>query len=143
MSRPVTHLASRLPLNLFSAFSAFAKPVRVRDTGGGAYLGGRWTEEPETERTIMAVVLQLSLQEVELLGRGAASGGGIVLHTTSFLYAADLLGDGTGSASPDGGRQTRQSYAMYMGYVFKVVAGGFVKGNATYNTYKAVRYDAR
>lgn len=130
-----------IPLDLSLSFAAFAKPLAVRDTGGGSYVGGRWTPEPETSRTILAVVLQLSLRELEILNQGDASGGGIAIHTPSILYSADLLDDGTTN------QQTRQSYIDYGGYAFRVTGDGFIAAgsipNANFNHYKAVRYDAR
>lgn len=129
---------SRLPINLGPVLAALGHPmpVAVRDSGGGAYLGGRWTPEPETLRQIRAVVLQMRQQELEILGHGQISGGGIVLHTKAELYFADVTGDGRQA-------QTRQSYVDYQGYAFKVVGSGFMLGNTNINTYQALRYDAR
>jgi hypothetical protein len=111
------------------------RPVTVRDTEG-AYLGGRWKPGADTVRKIRAIVLQLKPEELHLPAQGEISAGGIVLHTRATLYFTDLTGKGDAL-------QARQSFVQYGGYCFRVVADGLMKNNADYNTYQAVRYDAR
>lgn len=127
-----------LPFNFTNAVAALAHPapLTVRDTGGGAYVKGRWTAEPESIRRMQAIVLQMRPEELQILEEGNISGGGIILHTGAELYFADAAGQGNTV-------QSRQSYVEYQGYTFKIIGTGFMMGNANFNTYRAVRYDAR
>lgn len=120
------------PFNLSAALSALSHPklIEIKDTTGH-YEGGEWIEEADGEsRKIRAVVLQLSLQQLEILAEGNASNGGIALLTKAPLYWSDMVSEGG----------MRQSHVHYMGYVFRVIGSGFTLGNANFQTYNAIRY---
>ena len=55
---------SMLPMDFSSVLDSFSQPVLVTDTTG-AHVNGVWVEDgPETTRTVSAIVLAMSFEEL-------------------------------------------------------------------------------
>lgn len=117
-------------------------PVYVEDVTGtydAPERAGIWTwgEPVRREKPILAIVLQLTYQQLDLLNEGNVSAGGIAVHTQTDLYFTDVEADGV--------EGDVQSYIVYQGYRFRVIGTGFISapfslvGNANFKNYVALR----
>ena len=124
---------SVLPLDMDDVLTSFDTPntVQVYDRTGSRGATGTWDYTVGATRNIDAVVLQMSMQELMILTEGDVSGGGIILHTKETLYF---------QTPNTAGIEDRQSFVLYQGFTFRVVATGFQSQNANFNTYKAIRF---
>ena len=125
---------SCLPLNVDAALGMLTSPagtVQAYETTGTAQANGTWAATPGATRTIQAVVLAMKPYELELLAPGSAGSGGIVVQTTETLYFSD---------AQNAGVQNQQSFVIYQGLTWRVVANGLVSLNAGFNLYQCVRY---
>jgi hypothetical protein len=129
MSRNLT----ALPFDMDEVLESFSSPgvVQVYERTGAADEQGIWRSAAGLPRTIDAVVLTMSPQELQILTEGDVSGGGIVLQTKDTLYFQTVKTQGT---------ENRQSFVLYQGFTFRVVSTGFQAPNSNFNTYNCVRY---
>lgn len=100
----------------------------------GAYVDGVWMEDAENavERTIDAIPLALSNEELRLVPDGEDSEGGISLTTQDQLFFTDI------NATEQTGTQ---SYVLYQGYRWRVTGTNLMRGNVLgLNIYTALRY---
>lgn len=107
--------------------------IEVTDVTG-AYVDGVWVEDSENAvtRTIEAIPLALSNEELRLVPDGEDSDGGITLTTQAELYFTDI------NATE---QTTTQSYVLYQGYRWRVVGTNLMRGNVLgLNIYTALRY---
>lgn len=107
--------------------------IEIVDTVG-AYVDGVWkeTELEGKHRTIQAIPLAMSPEELELYSNGEDSAAGITLTTKAVLYFSDITAYE---------QQPMQSYAIYQGYRFRVMGENFMRGNVDGITiYSLVRY---
>ena len=123
---------SALPMNFDSVLLTFQHPVPVPciDTIGMHGDGG-WEEQEAGRRKILAIVLAMPADKLELYKEGDSSAAGLILHTKETLYFTDVKNHGV---------ELRQSHIEYHGYRFRVFGTGFMFGNANFNTYEAVRF---
>ena len=116
---------------VFSRFKWDA--IEVMDIEG-VYVDGVWVEDAENAvtRTIEAIPLALSNEELRLVPDGEDSEGGITLTTQAELYFTDI------NATE---QTTVQSYVLYQGYRWRVVGTNLMRGNALgLNIYTALRH---
>lgn len=115
-------------------FSRFKwEAIEVMDIEG-AYVDGVWVEDAENAvaRTIEAIPLALSNEELRLVPDGEDSEGGITLTTKAELYFTDI------NATE---QTTTQSYVLYQGYRWRVTGTNLMRGNVLgLNIYTALRY---
>ena len=115
-------------------FSRFKwEAIEVMDIEG-AYVDGVWAEDAENAvtRTIEAIPLALSNEELRLVPDGEDSEGGITLTTQAELYFTDI------NATE---QTTVQSYVFYQGYRWRVVGTNLMRGNVLgMNIYTALRH---
>ena len=122
---------SMLPMDFSSVLDSFSQPVLVTDTTG-AHVNGVWVEDgPETTRTVSAIVLAMSFEELQFYAEGDSSAAGITLTTDEELFFTDINAEGL---------ERRQSYVEYGGYRFRVAGTGFMQKNPLHNIYACVRY---
>ena len=111
---------SMLPMDFSSVLDSFSQPVLVTDTTG-AHVNGVWVEDgPETTRTVSAIVLAMSFEELQFYAEGDSSAAGITLTTDEELFFTDINAEG--------------------GYRFRVAGTGFMQKNTLHNIYACVRY---
>lgn len=123
---------TQLRMNFGPVYKAFAREdVAVTDMWG-YYSDGVWVEDEIIEhRTVKAVRLQLSPEDLKFYSDGNASSGGISLITKEELYFTDI----------NATEQTqKQSYVVVAGYRFRVMGTGFFENNTTYHQYNCIRY---
>ena len=117
-----------------SVFQRFKwEAIEVTDVTG-AYIDGVWVEDAENAvtRTIEAIPLALSNEELRLVPDGEDSEGGITLTTKDELYFTDI------NATE---QTTTQSYVVYQGYRWRVTGTNLMRGNVLgLNIYTALRY---
>jgi hypothetical protein len=124
---------SALPFNFDEVLESFSVPGQVqayeRVTTQGA--DGMATYTASLPRPIDAVVLTMSLQELQILTEGDVSGGGIVLQTKETLYW---------QTSNTAGTETRQSFVLYNGFTWRVMGSGLTAPNSSFHNYPCTRY---
>lgn len=125
---------SALPMNFDFVLATFQhpQPITCIDTMGGR-VDGTWTETETGRRDINAIVLAMTVAQLEFYREGESSVSGISLHTKETLYFTDVNDTGDG-------QERRQTYVEYQGYRFRVAGTGFMSGNTTFNIYNCVRY---
>jgi hypothetical protein len=107
-------------------------PVQAYERTGARAANGGWASPKGAVRDVKdAVVLQADPVKLQALTQGDIAGGGIVIHTRETLYFQGATATGT---------ENRQSFILYNGFVFRVIASGFMAANTGFNTYTAVRY---
>jgi hypothetical protein len=123
---------SALPMNFDAALRAFRHPAPLPliETVGRR-TDGEWEEQETRRYAIEAIVLAMPADKLELHKEGDSSTAGIILHTKETLFFTDIN---------NSGQEQRQSYVEYQGCRFRVTGTGFLKGNANFNTYEAVRH---
>lgn len=99
----------------------------------GSYIDGVWVENSNiVQRTIKAIPLAMSSEDLKLYPDGEASEGGITLTTNDPLYFTDV------NAIE---QSNTQSYIIYQGYKWRVVGNNLMKGNVDgLSIYSALRY---
>lgn len=99
----------------------------------GSYIDGVWVENSTiVQRTIKAIPLAMSSEDLKLYPDGEASEGGITLTTNDPLYFTDI------NAIE---QSNTQSYIIYQGYKWRVVGNNLMKGNVDgLSIYSALRY---
>lgn len=120
-----------IPMNFNRVTDAFSKQVQVVHCIG-RHVDGVWEEEeigdPEPLR---AIVLALTIEQLEYYADGNSSSGGISVTTEKELFFSDAKEDEL---------EYRQDYVLYKGYRFKVRGTGFMMGNTNKHIYHCVRY---
>ena len=109
-------------MNLSGVVSRFATPlpVEVYDVAG-EYVSGEWVwGEPVLRvKNLKAVVLQLSIEQLQMYQEGNISDGGIALLTSEPMCVSGVHQEyDTGV----------QSFVMYQGQKWRVVGDGFLSG---------------
>ena len=124
---------SVLPFDLDDALDAFDCPttVTVSETSGTRAADGTWQQTTGMPRNLRCVILQMKPHELALLPPGNVQQGAIVIHTKDTLYV---------SGQNNAGVESRQSFLLYQGFTWRIVATGFQNPNSGFNTYNAVRY---
>lgn len=99
----------------------------------GSYIDGVWVENSNiVQRTIKAIPLAMSSEDLKLYPEGEASEGGITLTTNDTLYFTDI------NAIE---QSNTQSYVIYQGYKWRVVGNNLMNGNVDgLSIYAALRY---
>lgn len=124
---------SMIPMDFSSVLESFSQSVVVTDASG-AHVDGVWVEDaPGTTRTVSAIVLAMSFEELQFYAAGDSSAAGITLTTDEELFFTDSNAEGL---------ERRQSYVEYGGYRFRVAGTGFMRKNTLHNIYACVRYFA-
>ena len=122
---------SMLPMDFSSVLDSFSRPVfnpHPVDVRPG---GVRHNDGPGTTRTVSAIVLAMSFEELQFYAEGDSSAAGITLTTDEELFFTDINAEGL---------ERRQSYVEYGGYRFRVAGTGFMQKNTLHNIYACVRY---
>ena len=123
-------------MRLMPFFKTFARfgwvDIEVIDCEG-RHVDGIWQEAAiEESRTVRAIPLALSSEDLKFYPHGDNSEGGITLTTDAELFYTDINADGL---------QGRQSYVLYQGYRWRVVGNNLMKGNvAGLSIYTALRF---
>lgn len=153
---------TQLPMDFSQLLSAFARPepLRVWDAAGSRDERGRWVETAPVERDVppYAIILALGPRDLEFLGEGEASGGGISITTAAELYFTDPANPGGPSGLPGspgspgspgtpgpggafaGGLECRQSYVLHQDRRYRVTGSALIHGNANLRIYYALRH---
>lgn len=114
-------------------FSRFKwERIDIIDTVGH-YVNGGWVElMPMIDRTISAIPLMMTPEELEIYSNGESSAAGITLTTKETLYFTDITAEG---------QEQRQSYVLYHGYKYRIVGSNLFRGNVrTLNIYNGLRF---
>lgn len=120
-----------IPMNFDKVTQAFSKTVQVEHYIG-KHVDGVWAEEKIGEaESIKAIVLALTIEQLEFYSDGNSSSGGISVTTDKELFFSDVNEEGL---------EARQDYVLYKGYKFKVRGTGFMFGNTNKRIYHCVRY---
>ena len=91
---------SMLPMDFSYVLDSFSQPVLVTDTTG-AHVNGVWVEDgPGTTRTVSAIVLAMSFEELQFYAEGDSSAAGITLTTDEELFFTDINAEGWNGANP-------------------------------------------
>jgi len=101
-------------------------PVEVYDVTG-AYETGEWKWGEPVLRiaNLTAVVLQLSLEQLQMYQEGNLSDGGISLLTDVPMHISGSFRDDAGTDTDETGIQ---SFVIYQGQKWRVVGDGFLSG---------------
>lgn len=120
-------------LSFRSTYSGFAwRAIEVEDTTG-QYVGGVWQEAMlGNRRTIRAIPLAMSPEDLEIYSDGSASATGITLTTSDQLWWSDITATE---------QEQRQSYVLWQDYRWRVVGNNLMLGNVDkLSIYSALRY---
>lgn len=105
--------------------------IEVHDLAG-QYVDGIWQEGLATQRTIQAIPLAMSSEDLKFYPHGDNSEGGITLTTAATLYFTDINATEL---------ENRQSYVIYQGYKYRVVGNNLMQGNVDgLSIYTALRF---
>ena len=113
-----------LPMDFSDVISKFATPlpVEVYDVTGGYEFGEwKWQEPVLRRRNLETVVLQLSIEQLQLYQQGNIADGGIALLTNEPMHIS-------GAHRQDEGGADTQSFVVYQGQKWRVVGNGFLSG---------------
>ena len=120
-----------LPLPLAAGANLFSQPITAYDEVF-SLVNGRAQTVTEPDRTIYGVIQTRGDKRVTLGSDGALSDGGLLLHTTHTVSAADVSQEGT---------TNRQTYVKYRGEVWKLFELANWKDKAqNYNKYRLTKY---
>lgn len=121
-----------IPFTFRNTFNSFKQIVTVEDYLCGYNDAGIWGETFHATRQIKAILLLLSMQDLQLLKEGEQSNSGLNITTDEELYFND-------NRSPESNRIMMQSYVLYGGYRYRVVGTGIFEYNTKHKTYNALR----
>lgn len=113
-----------LPMNFSRVIRRFAMPlpVAVYDVTGGYEAGEwKWAEPVLRRENLEAVVLQLSVEQLQLYQEGNIADGGIALLTSEPMHIS-------GAHREDETEKDTQSFVLYQGQKWRVVGDGFLSG---------------
>jgi len=120
-----------IPMNFDKVTRAFSKVVQVVHCVG-KHVDGVWEEEQIGEpEPLRAIVLALTIEQLEFYSDGNSSSGGISVTTDKELFYSDVNEEGL---------EHRQDYVLYKGFKFKVRGTGFMMGNTNKHIYHCVRH---
>lgn len=121
-------------MQFFRVFNRFKwDEIEVEDHVG-QYIDGEWVElnPMSAPRLIRAIPLIGNSQDLAIVQEGSASFTDLYLVTDAVLYYTDINATA---------QETRQSYALYQGYKYRIVGEGLMRGNVqTLTIYSAKRY---
>ena len=114
-----------LPMDFTDVVSEFATPISVElyDVTGW-YESGEWQWGEPVLRVgnLTTIVLQLSVEQLQVYQEGNISDGGIALLTNEPMY---ISGSHREDVYPD-----IQSFVTYQGQKWRVVGDGFLSGSS-------------
>ena len=122
-----------IPMKFNPTIKAFNQWVNVDHYGIRYNEAGNYEERHLLSERIKAIVLMLSIEQLQLLQQGETSDAGISIITRTPLYFPD-------NAYPDSNSIQKQTYIHYAGYTYRVVGTGNTQFNATHYCYTALRY---
>lgn len=121
-------------MQFFRVFNRFKWDEIEIEDHIGRYLDGEWVElnPMSAPRFIRAIPLIGNSQDLAIVQEGSASFTDLYLVTDATLYYTDINATA---------QETRQSYALYQGYKYRIVGEGLMRGNVqTLTIYSAKRY---
>lgn len=116
-----------------SSIKAFNQPVVIETYGAGYNEEGIYEEQVLATKTIKAIILMLSLEQLQILKEGATGESGISIITKEPLNFVD-------NRYPNKNGINKQDYVIYGGYKYKVTGTGILEFNSNCYCYTALRF---